>query len=65
MRCSGVFSGALVVFGSLREMKRPRKRRLGRGPAWSASLALRTVGTFTAICVLGLVERGFAGRTGS
>jgi D-alanyl-lipoteichoic acid acyltransferase DltB (MBOAT superfamily) len=44
--------GALVVFGSLREMKRPRKRRLGRGPAWSASLALRRLGTFTAICVL-------------
>ena len=44
--------GALVVFGSLREMKRPRKRRLGRGPAWSASLALRRVGTFTAICIL-------------
>lgn len=44
--------GALVVFGSLREMKRPRKRRLGRGPAWSASLALRTLGTFTAICIL-------------
>jgi alginate O-acetyltransferase complex protein AlgI len=41
-----------VVFGSLREMKRPRKRRLGRGPAWSASLALRRVGTFTAICIL-------------
>ena len=44
--------GALVVFGSLREMKRPRQRKLGRGPAWSASLALRTVGTFTAICIL-------------
>ena len=44
--------GALVVFGSLREMKRPRKRRLGRGPVWSASLALRTFGTFTAICIL-------------
>jgi hypothetical protein len=44
--------GVLVVFGSLREMKRPRKRRLGRGPAWSASLALRTFGIFTAICIL-------------
>ncbi len=44
--------GALVVFGSLREMKRPRKSRLGRGPAWSASLALRRLGTFTVICVL-------------
>jgi hypothetical protein len=40
------------VFGSLREMKRSRKRRLGRGPAWSASLALRRLGIFTAICVL-------------
>jgi hypothetical protein len=44
--------GTLVVFGSLREMKRPRKRRLGRGPAWSASLALRVFGTFTAICII-------------
>jgi hypothetical protein len=44
--------GALVVFASLREMKRPRKRTLGRSPAWSASLALRTGGTFTALCVL-------------
>jgi hypothetical protein len=44
--------GALVVFASVREMKRPRKRTLGRSPAWSASLALRTVGTFTALCVL-------------
>jgi len=44
--------GALVVFGSLRESKRPRKRTLGRGDAWSLSLALRTVGTFTAICIL-------------
>jgi D-alanyl-lipoteichoic acid acyltransferase DltB (MBOAT superfamily) len=44
--------GMLVVFGSLREMKRPRKRRLGRGPSWSPSLAVRTVGTFMAICIL-------------
>jgi D-alanyl-lipoteichoic acid acyltransferase DltB (MBOAT superfamily) len=44
--------GALVVFGSLREMKRTRKRRLDRGPAWSAALALRRLGTFSAICVL-------------
>jgi D-alanyl-lipoteichoic acid acyltransferase DltB (MBOAT superfamily) len=42
----------LVVFGSLREMKRPAKRAPGRAPAWSMSLALRTVGTFTAICFL-------------
>ena len=44
--------GVLVVVGSLREMKRPRKRRLGPAPAWSASLALRTVFTFSAICLL-------------
>lgn len=44
--------GALVVVGSLREMKSPRKPRLGRGPAWSASLALRRLATFTAICIL-------------
>jgi alginate O-acetyltransferase complex protein AlgI len=44
--------GALVVMGSVREMKRSRPRKLTRSSAWSASLALRTVGTFTAICVL-------------
>jgi hypothetical protein len=44
--------GTLVVFESLRDMKRPPKRRLGAKPAWSASLGLRTVLTFTTICVL-------------
>ena len=44
--------GVLVVVGSLREMSKPRKRKLGPAPRWSLSLALRTVGTFTAICVL-------------
>ncbi len=44
--------GALVVMGSLREMRRSRQRALGRGRAWNAALAFRTVGTFTAICVL-------------
>jgi D-alanyl-lipoteichoic acid acyltransferase DltB (MBOAT superfamily) len=44
--------GILVVIGALRESKRPRKRSLAAPPVWSASLALRTVGTFTAICVL-------------
>ncbi len=44
--------GGLVVFTSLREVKRPRKRTLGKPPRWSASLALRTVGTFSAICIL-------------
>jgi len=44
--------GVLVVVGSLREMKRPRKRVLGQAPAWSASLAFRTLGTFTVICLL-------------
>ena len=44
--------GALVVWASLRDMKRTRKRKLASGAGWSASLALRTVGTFTAICIL-------------
>jgi hypothetical protein len=44
--------GTLVVFGSLHEMKHPPRRSLGRGPAWSASLALRRLGTFTTICVI-------------
>ena len=44
--------GTLVVVASLREAKRPRKKTLGKPQQWSASLALRTVGTFTAICVL-------------
>ena len=51
----GLFWGILcllVVFGSLRELKRPTKRSLGGGPSWSLSLALRTGGIFTAICVL-------------
>lgn len=44
--------GALVIFGSLREMKRSRQRTLRGGLAGSALLALRTIGTFTAICLL-------------
>jgi D-alanyl-lipoteichoic acid acyltransferase DltB (MBOAT superfamily) len=44
--------GALVVFGSLREMNKPRQRAPVHGPAWSLSLALRTLGTFSAICIL-------------
>ena len=44
--------GALVVVGALREMKRSRPRQIQRSTAWSASLAFRTVATFTAICVL-------------
>jgi hypothetical protein len=51
----GLFWGilaVLVVHGSLREMSRPRKRLVGPGPFWCASLALRTLGTFTAICLL-------------
>jgi D-alanyl-lipoteichoic acid acyltransferase DltB (MBOAT superfamily) len=44
--------GALVVFGALREMKRSRPRKLSPSAAWSPSLAVRTVGTFTVICVL-------------
>jgi alginate O-acetyltransferase complex protein AlgI len=44
--------GALVIFGSLREMKRPRQRSLNRRPAGGALLALRTLATFSAICIL-------------
>src|SRR6185503_13508849 len=44
--------GAFVVHGSLREMKSPRKRRLGAASFWSASLALRTVRFFAVMCVL-------------
>jgi hypothetical protein len=44
--------GALVVMGALRELKRSRRRKLGAAQGWSLSLAARTVGTFTAICVL-------------
>jgi D-alanyl-lipoteichoic acid acyltransferase DltB (MBOAT superfamily) len=44
--------GVLVIHGALRELSATRKRKLGRSKKWSFSLALRTVGTFTAICVL-------------
>jgi acyl carrier protein len=44
--------GAFVVAGSLREMKSPRKRRLGAASVWSASLAFRTVRFFAVMCVL-------------
>src|SRR5262249_15720899 len=44
--------GALVVFGSLHEMRGPSRRSLRRNSTWSASLALRTVGTFAVISVL-------------
>jgi len=44
--------GAFVVHGSLREMKSPRKRRLGAASFWSASLAFRTVRFFAVMCVL-------------
>lgn len=43
--------GALVVITALREMKRGRNRVQGR-EGWSLSLGLRTVGTFSVICVL-------------
>ena len=51
----GLFWGmlaVLVILGSLRELKRPQKRTLGRGPVWSLSLAVRTLGVFTIICIL-------------
>lgn len=45
--------GALVVMGALKEIRTTRARRLSGGPQpWNLSLALGTVGTFTAICVL-------------
>jgi len=45
--------GVLVVVGALREMKRVRPRKLGATPArWNFSLAWRTVGTFSMICIL-------------
>ena len=43
--------GVLVVATALREMRRGRGRSEGRR-RWSARLALRTVGTFSVICVL-------------
>src|SRR5205085_1506361 len=43
--------GALVVWASLREAKRGRVRTAGK-KGWDLGLALRTTGTFTAICVL-------------
>ncbi|HZE73325.1 MAG TPA: hypothetical protein VE135_27770 [Pyrinomonadaceae bacterium] len=43
--------GTLVIFGSLRELKRPRQRT-PKGSAWNLSLALRTLATFCAICFL-------------
>jgi hypothetical protein len=46
------FLGLLVVVGSLRELRKTRSRAPARKAGWSPSLALRTVGTFTAICVL-------------
>lgn len=45
--------GVLVVMGALREMKRTRPRKLGaKAAGWTFSLAWRTVGTFSAICIL-------------
>ncbi|MEO5814749.1 MAG: hypothetical protein ABIT20_05670 [Gemmatimonadaceae bacterium] len=45
--------GGLVVINTLRETKRGRKRTLGaRKHRWSASLAMKTMGTFALLCVL-------------
>lgn len=44
--------GAVVIWNALRETKRGRRRMVGKQPAWSWSLAWKTVGTFTFICVL-------------
>jgi D-alanyl-lipoteichoic acid acyltransferase DltB (MBOAT superfamily) len=43
--------GALVIFGSLRELNRPRQRTTTKN-AGNLSLALRTLATFCAICFL-------------
>jgi hypothetical protein len=43
--------GVLVLANALHEARRGRQRSLGKR-RWSAALALRTVGTFCAICVL-------------
>ena len=43
--------GALVIFGSLRELKRPSQRTPKRS-AWNWSLALRTIAFFCTICFL-------------
>jgi D-alanyl-lipoteichoic acid acyltransferase DltB (MBOAT superfamily) len=44
--------GAVVVVGSLREVRRGRKRSLVRQEGWSAGRAFRTVATFCMLCVL-------------
>lgn len=44
--------GALVVMGSLREMKSSRRRLRRSASRWSLARALRVVGTFAVICVL-------------
>jgi alginate O-acetyltransferase complex protein AlgI len=44
--------GALVIHGSLRELKRPRQRTVTKNSAWNLSLAVRTLATFCAICFL-------------
>jgi D-alanyl-lipoteichoic acid acyltransferase DltB (MBOAT superfamily) len=45
--------GGLVVFNSLREARRGRKRTLAAPKRdWNVARALRTVGTFTLLCVL-------------
>ena len=43
--------GVLVIINALREARRGRDRSLGTRK-WSASLAIRTVATFTTICIL-------------
>lgn len=51
----GLFWGTLAVLVSIdawRQMNRPAKRSRMHGSVWSASLALRTLGTFATISVL-------------
>jgi hypothetical protein len=44
--------GVLVIWNALRESKRGRKRAVGQRTTWSWSQAWRTLGTFTALCLL-------------
>lgn len=44
--------GGLVVLNTLRETKKGRRRSLTAKRRWSASLAMKTMGTFAMLCVL-------------
>lgn len=44
--------GALVIYGSLRELNRPKQRSVSKQSAVSFSLVVKTLATFCAICFL-------------